>query len=180
MRPIVITTTTGYIVTIVEPYLARCNDAKSLRHYLSTTDGGRLVNLLGPDGIILADRGYRDVSQYLHSIGLECIIPSFIERGSKTLDVLHANETRLLTKVRSGVERCIGRLKTFKYFKNTVAISALATVGMDLKIVAAIINHFRPPLVQNDSLATQWAASMLSRRHLQNELKQFFGFPKVV
>jgi hypothetical protein len=65
-----IVSTTGYIIEIIHPYLARNNYAMILGHFIQTQDGDSLKQLLGPNGVILADRGFRDILWLLKSIDM--------------------------------------------------------------------------------------------------------------
>lgn len=172
VRPLVFVTTTGHILHIAQPYLARNNDANSLRHFLGTLDGEEFRKLLGNNGVILADRGFRDVSDFLTSLGIISVLPAFIPPGSKTIGVSESNKTRRLTKVRSAVERAIGRLKQFRLFRGTISISALPQVSRDFQVIAAILNRFRPPLTTDSTRDALWAEQMLLRMSLQNDLKR--------
>ena len=146
VKPTLIVSSTGYIVELIEPYLARNNDAMILNHFMKSSQGELLKTLLGPNGVLLADRGYRDSVAVLQEQGFKCHIPAFVKHG-KALNVEESNSARQLTKVRSVVERSIGRLKQFRLFKGTVTIKALRTIGQDLRIASALINRFYRPLV---------------------------------
>lgn len=172
VRPLVFVTTSGHILHVAHPYLARNNDAIAFRHFLTTSEGKAFRELMGDQGVILADRGFRDVSDFLTSLGLVSIMPAFIPKTSKTLSELEANRTRKVTKVRSAVERAIGRLKQFRLFRGTIPISCLANVSKDFQITAAILNMFRPPLTKDNPREAQWAGQMLSRIGVHNDLKK--------
>lgn len=175
----VIVSTTGYIIDIIHPYLARNNDAMILRHFLETS-GDDLLALLGSDGVILADRGFRDVTKFLEGLGIRCVLPSFLSKDQKSMSVRQSNETRKLTKVRWVVESAIGRLKRNLLFRNTVPIGCLPTIAIDLRISAALINRFRTPLVTDDENSDRWAAQMLRRMTTQNILRTRFETGEIV
>ena len=167
-----IVSTTGYIIEIIHPYLARNNDAMILGHFIQTQDGDSLKQLLGPNGVILADRGFRDILWLLKSIDIECHVPSFLQKKQTAFSTESANDMRKLTKVRSTVERCIGRVKQFKLFKGIVPIRSLPTVANDLTITASLINRFRIPLTSDNPEDTEWAKMMMARVKTSNELQK--------
>lgn len=173
VKPMVIVSTTGYIIDIVHPYLARNNDAMILKHFIETS-GDDLIELLGDNGVILADRGFRDVAQFLQDMGIKCILPAFLSKSQKTMSVGQANETRKLTKVRWVVESAIGRLKRNALFRNTVPNAALPTIAIDFRISAALINKFKVPLVTDTDTSAIWAAQMLKMMKSQNKLQLRF------
>lgn len=169
----IIVSTTGHIIDIIHPYLARNNDAMILKHFIETS-GDDLIELLGDDGVILADRDFRDVAQFLQDMGIKCILPSFLSKNQKAMTTDQANETRKLTKVRWVVESAIGRLKRNILFRNTVPNAALPTIALDFRISAALINKFKVPLVTDTSISTIWASQMLKMMKSQNKLHQRF------
>lgn len=173
VKPMMIVSTTGYIVDIIHPYLARNNDAMIFRDFMDTS-GDDLVELLGDEGVILADRGFRDVAKFLTDMGIKCILPAFLSKNQKAMSVSQANETRKLTKVRWVVESAIGRIKRNLLLRNTISNASLPSIATDFRVSAALINKFKRPLVTDTHISTIWATQMLRRMKYQNTLQQRF------
>jgi hypothetical protein len=95
-----IVTTTGYIVSVLGPYLAdaKNNDASILNHSIqSNTD--EIKGWVKEDDIFVVDRGFRDSESLLQDIGIRMEMPAFLQKGQKQLTTEEANSSRLVTKV---------------------------------------------------------------------------------
>ena len=115
-----VVSTTGYIIETFGPYLAdgKNNDAKITKHIAE--DGDKLKSYFKNDDLFIMDRGFRDILDYLDSIGIEAKMPAYLEKNKKQHDDLEANEFRLITKIRWVVETANGVIKSWKYFDNVV------------------------------------------------------------
>lgn len=102
LKPMMIVTTTGYIVSAIGPYLAdgKNSDAKILNHIMST-DTEEIKTCLQEDDILIVDRGFRDSAGVLADLGIQMEMPSFLQRGHKQHTTEDANSSRLITKVYS-------------------------------------------------------------------------------
>ncbi|XP_021354300.1 uncharacterized protein LOC110450853 [Mizuhopecten yessoensis] len=116
----VVVTTSGYVVTIVGPYLAdtKKTDASILNHMLKTNVED-FKNWVHEDDIVAVDRGFRDSLSLLTDLGIKAEMPSFLHKGDKQFDTDDANTNRLVTKVRWVVESANARIKN----GNTLAMS---------------------------------------------------------
>ncbi len=90
--------------------------------------------------ILIVDRGFRDVKEFLERIGLSVFYPSFKARGESQLEDLEANKSRLVTKIRWVVEVVNARLKTWAFLANVVPLSCLDDLEDYILIVAALCN----------------------------------------
>ena len=96
----IITSTSGYIVSILGPYFAdsKNSDASILNHILrSNLDDIR--QWVQEDDIFVVDRGFRDSLSLLEDLGITAQMPKFMSRGEKQLSTEDANMSRLVTKV---------------------------------------------------------------------------------
>lgn len=68
--------------------------------------------------VILVDRGFRDCVKYLEEKGFAVRTPASLPKGQNQLPTKEANESRLVTAKRYGVETRNGHIKTiFKIFQ---------------------------------------------------------------
>lgn len=101
----VITSTDGYIISVLGPYLAdtRNNDASIMKSCLFENKEG-ILEWLQDDDVIVIDRGFRDAVNSMEMLGFQTAIPDFLGRGRKQFTAQEANRTRCITKVRWVVE----------------------------------------------------------------------------
>lgn len=144
----VMVTTTGYIVAVFGPFFSdsRNNDASILKHIMLNNYEDILTWIRDGD-IMILDRGFRDSLGVLKALGIDAAMPSFLDKQQKQLDVLEANRSRFVTKLRWVVESVNARIKRFRWFSQTIPNSSLPSVPDFLAIVAALINCFHVPMV---------------------------------
>lgn len=100
VKPMMLVTTTGYIVDVFGPYFAdgKNNDANILTS-LMKTDASALRKWLKPKDIFVLDRGLRNSLDLLEDVGFISKMPHFLQKGSQhTWN--EANNSRLVTKIR--------------------------------------------------------------------------------
>ncbi|CAF1229077.1 unnamed protein product [Didymodactylos carnosus] len=168
----VIVSTTGYILTVLGPYLSdfHNNDASILKTIM-LTNVDDILRWVGENGIVVVDRGFRDSVGVLEALGLNVAMPSFLN-GRRQFDTLEANETRFITKIRWVVESVNDRLKHSKYFNQTIQNSTIPTLQEYLHIVCALINRFRPPMIIPSLANDEVAHLMKPLLNDENFLKQ--------
>ncbi|XP_069109614.1 uncharacterized protein [Argopecten irradians] len=178
VKPMVIVTTTGYIVSILGPYLAdsKNNDASILEHNISS-NMEHMKDWLQEDDLLVVDRGFRDSLDFLNDLGLKCKMPPFLNRGQKQHPTEEANSSRLITKIRWIVESVNGRLKQWKYLQNIVPNSQIPAIGDYLRLVAALCNRYRTPLNTGSTEEDQRVAAKMkvlaaSTNTLQNRVQE--------
>lgn len=112
IKPMLITTTTGYIVSCMGPYFAdyKNNDAEITKHIIYNNKES-IVEWLEKGDILVVDRGFRDALDYLHLMGYQTHMPAFLAKGAKQFTTEVANQTRFVTKVRWVIESANGRIK---------------------------------------------------------------------
>ena len=100
VKPMMIVSTTGYIVTVLSPYLAdtKNNDAKILNHIVAT-NAEDMKQWVTENDVFVVDRGFRDSSEVLSDLGVKMEMPAFLSKGSKQHSTEESNSSRLVTKV---------------------------------------------------------------------------------
>lgn len=83
--------------------------------------------------------------------------------------------SRLVTKIRWAVESANGRLKRWQFLANIVTNTQIPYIGDYVRIVASLINAFRPPLASDSSTDDTIAKRRLERSKITvNSLKERF------
>ena len=177
IKPVMLTGTNGYILDVHGPYFAdgKNNDAAILRHHMEQ-DGINLKTWLQPNDVLLLDRGYRDVLDYLQSHGFKHKMPEYLRKNMKQHTVEEANKSRLVTKSRWVVESRNGHLKsTFKIFRDEVDANQVQHVGDYFRIACAIINAYHPKinmLGADESMAERMKAQANTNNELKNKIER--------
>lgn len=113
VKPMMIVSTTGYIMAAIGPYLAdgKNSDAKILNHILATYVQ-EIKLWIKEDDIMIVDCGFLDSAGVLSELGINMEMPSFLQKGQKQHTTEEANNSRLITKIRWVVESVNARIKT--------------------------------------------------------------------
>lgn len=162
IKPMLITTTTGYIVACMGPYFAdyKNNDAEITKHIIYKNKEN-IVQWLEQGDIFVVDHGFRDALDYLHLMGYQTYIPSFLTKGTKQFTTETANETRFVTKIRWVIESANGRIKQWKIFDKVLPNFLLKTVGDLIAIVCALQNRYGTPFIKSTLKDKELAQKML-------------------
>ncbi|CAF3862255.1 unnamed protein product [Rotaria sp. Silwood2] len=82
VKPMVMTTTTGYILTIFGPFYSdfHNNDASILKHVMRNNYED-ILNWVQENDIMILDRGFRDSLGVLKALGIDAAMPSFLDTG---------------------------------------------------------------------------------------------------
>jgi GTP-dependent phosphoenolpyruvate carboxykinase len=94
----VVTSTDGYFLTVLGPYLARNNDATIL-NYMLKSNVEDIKGWFQEDDVFVIDRGFRDSLQLLEELGIKGEMPRLMGKGDKQMSTSDANASRLVTKV---------------------------------------------------------------------------------
>ena len=174
IKPMLITTTTGYIVSCVRPYFAdyKNNDAEIAKHIIYKNKES-IVQWLEKNDILVVDCGFRDALDYLHLMGYQTYMPPFLTKGTKQYPTDIASQSRFVTKVRWVIESVNGRIKQWRIFDKVLPNSVLKRAGDLIAIVCALQNCYGTPLVQAVSKDKEVAKKMLSLRDETNELGNY-------
>ncbi|XP_018401795.1 PREDICTED: uncharacterized protein LOC108778963 [Cyphomyrmex costatus] len=181
VKPMMIVTTTGYILDVLGPYYAngKNNDANIFTALLQS-DSTKLRQWLKSNDVFVVDRGFRDCLYLLEDLNLVSKMPHFLERG-KQHSTLEANESRLVTKVRWVVEAVNGLIKTWKALDHVFPNSQIPYIGEYVRIVCALCNAFRPPRAQNkpeDEIIGNRMMQLVSQPNHLQELVELEGWGK--
>ncbi|XP_053388533.1 uncharacterized protein LOC128551660 [Mercenaria mercenaria] len=173
-RPLVKPMTSGYIVSVLGPYLAngKNNDANILNSILEQ-NVEEMKTWVRRGDVFVVDRGFKDSLGVLKDIGIEAKMPSFLEKGKTQHTTEDANESRLVTKIRWVVESANARIKQWQILNNVLPTSQLPYLTDYVRIICAICNKFKPPLSQTkDRLADiELGTKMFEIAKRKNELQ---------
>lgn len=99
VKPMMVVTTSGYIVSVQGPYLSdsKNNDAGILNHMIKK-NAEEMRSWLNDGDTFIVDRGFRDSANVLSDIGIRMEMPCFL-RGTKQHTTEESNSSRLITKV---------------------------------------------------------------------------------
>ena len=174
IKPMLITTTTGYIISCTGPYFAdyKNNDAEIAKHIIYKNKES-IVQWLEKGDILVVDRGLHDALDYLHLMGYQTYMPPFLTKGTKQYPTDIANQSRFVTKVRWVIESAIECIKPWRIFDKVLPNSLLKTAGDLIAIVCVLHNCYGTPLVQSVSNDKEVAKKMLSLCDETNELGNY-------
>jgi len=178
VKPMMVVTTTGYIVSVLGPYLSdgKNNDASILNHVVKNNIE-EIKTWVRDGDVFVVDRGFRDSEKVLDDLGVCTEMPKFLPKGKKQFETEDANKTRFVTKIRWVVESANSRLKQWKFFDKTITNTHLPQLPSYLRIMCSIFNKFLPPLsnpnnTENDMIvAQQMMAACEKCNDLQNRIE---------
>lgn len=173
LKPMMLVATDGYILTVLGPYLAdgKNSDAKITEHMLKSNSED-IRNWFNEGDVLIVDRGFRDVTDFLNDCGINTEMPHFLKKAEKQHSTEEANESRLVTKVRWVVESANGRIKQWKALSNVLPNSQIPFAGDYVRIVCSLCNAFRPPLVTSLESDAVMAKRMMDLAKSPNKLQQ--------
>ena len=101
VKPMVVVTTTSYIVAIFGPFFSdnSKNDTSILKHIM-INNFDDILNWIEEYDIMILDRSFRDSLGVLKSFGIDVAMPCFLSHNEKQLDVQEANNSRFVTMLR--------------------------------------------------------------------------------
>lgn len=188
LKPMMFVSTTGYIISCIGPFFSDYsnNDASIMKNILGQNTEKilnwikqvtifiktRLIrSFIVQDDILIVDRGFRDSINTMEDLGLNVILPSFLN-GRRQFTSSEANESRHVTKLRWVVEAVNGRIKQFKFFSNTIQNSSLPFLEQYLLITCAMINRYQLPVKSNQQndleIAEKMAALKIQKKNFDS------------
>lgn len=172
VKPMVVVTTTGYIVAIFGPFFSdhSNNDASILKHIM-INNYDDILNWIEENDIMILDRGFRDSLGVLKSFGIDVAMPSFLGPKQKQFDVQAANNSRFVTMLRWVVESVNARIKRFKWFNQVIPNSSIPCIQDFTAILASLLNCFHVPMVTPSPDDDNIIARMNSLRTKSNALQ---------
>ena len=167
VKPMIIVSSTGYIISILGPYLAdhKNNDAGILKHNIKCNMES-MNNWIQPGDVMIVDRGFRDATELLEDLGIHTEMPKFLQKGQKQFSCDEANISRMVTKVRWVVESVNGRLKQWKYLQNIVPNNQIPYIGETVRLIGAMCNKYKRPLSSGDKENDQILASKIKVKYI--------------
>ncbi|XP_060073207.1 uncharacterized protein LOC132553020 [Ylistrum balloti] len=173
VKPMMLVGTDGYILDVLGPYLAdgSNNDASITKHMLKANE--EASKWFKPGDIFIVDRGFRDAVRFLEDRGFDVKMPFYLQKGCKQHSTEEANLSRLVTKVRWVVESVNGRIKQWKLFDKVVPNTLIPSIGDFVRIICALINRFKEPLVKTDATSEAHCRAMLAKSKEPNTVKAF-------
>ena len=115
-----ITTTTGYVITVYEPYLSdSSNNAAAIQKDILIKNKDSILNWIVEHDLAVVDQGFRDSTGTVRALDLDVCMPDFLN-GRCRIDELEANRSRFISKIRWVVESANGRVKHFKWLNQTI------------------------------------------------------------
>lgn len=127
-------------------------------------------NLLAGD-VFIVDRGFRDCINFLKRKGFNVQSPASLKENQKQLTTMEANQSRLVTANRYGVETRNGHFKTiFKIFQKEWNNITLPNLMSDFRVCAALINAYFKSIESKQLEAEEIGRKMLARCKIPNRL----------
>lgn len=125
---------TGVIMYVSKAYGGRMSDIEVVKK-----SPFFLKQLLRGDEL-LADRGFKMIEWFELNYGVYLRIPAFMDQGE--LPPGESHRTRKLAEARIHVERCIGRLRSFRILSETYPTRLYKMIDDVVTICAAICNQW--------------------------------------
>ena len=174
VKPMLVVTTTGYIVSCLGPYFAdyQNNDAEITKHIVYSNKEN-INQWLQKGDIIVIDRGFHDALDYLQKYEYKTLMPAFLNRSAKQFSTGTGNETRFVTKIQWIIESANGRIKQWRIFNKVLPNSILQSVGDLVAIVCALQNAYEALFIKSTLKDRMLAEKMLRLRDETNELADF-------
>ena len=103
--------------------------------------------------------------------GLQVEMPSYLKKGTSQHPTDESNMSRLVNKVRWVVEGANGRIKHWRLLDKVMHNHYVTSIGDFARIVCAICNDNRPPLLSLDAEGETLAQQMLVRAGMEYHVK---------
>lgn len=125
----------SFICYISPAYEGRITDTEL------TKDCG-FLEMLPPYSAVMADKGF-NLSTECANLGINLVVPPG-RRGQSQMPTAAVQKTKKVANLRILVEQVIRRLKSFKFLKNEVTLSAAGLIDETLIVCAALCNLMPP------------------------------------
>lgn len=161
----------GTIIDVFGPFPANKNDAEILKIVFEKTE---IEKNFRPGDVIVLDRGFRDVVQFLKSKHFDVRIPEFINKGTDgQLTSLQGNKSRLVTKIRYAIEVANGRMKNkWQLFSKIIPSILSKHLMADYKIGAAMLNAYRKPIICDKNDFANIGQKMTNNVNTANQMQK--------
>ena len=109
VKLMLVVTTTGYIVLCLGPYFADYqNNNAEITKYIIYSNKENINQWLEKGDIIVIDRGFRGVLDYLQKYEYKKFMPAFLNKSAKQFSTRIGNQTRIVTKIQWIIESANG------------------------------------------------------------------------
>uniref|UniRef100_A0A147BBC9 Putative is4eu-1 dr n=1 Tax=Ixodes ricinus TaxID=34613 RepID=A0A147BBC9_IXORI len=125
-------TPSGYITFISDVYGGRASDTYIIAN-------SRLVNLLEPGDMVMADKGFPHVKCDLESKDVTLVMPPFA-RANEQFTEAEMKETYKVASHRIHVERCIQRIKSFAILSHRLTPELKCHIDKILHVCSVLAN----------------------------------------
>ncbi|KAM7312276.1 uncharacterized protein ISCGN_009181, partial [Ixodes scapularis] len=125
-------TPSGYITFISDVYGGRASDTYIIAN-------SRLVNLLEPGDMVMADKGFPRVKCDLESKDVTLVMPPFA-RANEQFTEAEMKETYKVASHRNHVERCIQRIKSFAILSQRLTPELKCHIDKILHVCSMLAN----------------------------------------
>lgn len=105
----------------------------------------KLLSLLEPGDCVLADRGFL-IKKEIEAKGCQLFTPHFL-KDKIQFNIIERKDNKKISRHRVHVERAILRIKSFKYFSNTIPLVSMHSISKLIYIIAFLCN-FGNPLIK--------------------------------
>lgn len=106
-----------------------------------------LLDKLEPNDAVMADRGFT-IREVLAKQNIRLVIPHFLS-GKKQMEIPQLVESVALARVRIHVERCMGRIKQWKFISRKVPLTYWEQINHIYRLCALLV-LFWPPLLKTE------------------------------
>ena len=132
-------TPNGHVSFISKLYGGRATDAQI------TIESG-LINLLEPNDVVLADKGFPEIQSVIDSTGknILLVMPPFLENGEFTAE--EVQETKNIASVRIHIERIMARIRIYKILD--LITHDLYPFSDDILFMCCVLVNLQPPIIK--------------------------------
>ncbi|CAF1406797.1 unnamed protein product [Didymodactylos carnosus] len=174
VKPMMIVSSDGYIISVMGPYLAdgRNNDAEITKNIIYNNKQG-FTDWLHPEDLVIVDRGFRYCISDLEKFGYKPKMPCFLKKDQSQFTTNKANQTRFITKIRWVIESANGRVKKWQFFNKIIPNGMIEKTGDHFQIVCAMIKCHRLVFIQGTSHDNEIAEKMLKLADETNKIRNY-------
>ncbi len=123
VKPMLITTGDGYIITVLGPYLAngKNNDFGIITHAMKHDTEDMLTWFCENDKLVL-DRGFATAIPFLKDLGFQIESPALELPSQSQLSTVNSDKSRLISKLRWPNETANSHLKDYKFLASVFQV----------------------------------------------------------
>jgi len=126
----------GFISFVSDCYGGKATDSQ-------ITSESKFIHLLEPGDVILADKGFPQISTEVEGVGGTMVMPPFAVAGEPQFSEAQMNDTYCIAAVRVHVERAICRIKYFQVLAK-VDVDTYPHIDKIVRVCCALTNNMGP------------------------------------